>query len=54
MLTPARAAMSRVEAPPYPRAANTSSAAPRMRALVEPGASRAFWRADFIGSLALI
>src|SRR5262245_56187007 len=41
MLTPALAAISRVEAPGNPREAKTSSAAVRMRALVEPGASRA-------------
>src|SRR4030095_14912736 len=42
MFTPARAAISRVDAPVKPRAAKTSSAAERMRALVDPGASRAF------------
>src|SRR5262245_1919837 len=41
MLTPARAAISRVPAPSKPRSAKMSSAAPRIRALVEPGASRA-------------
>src|SRR5690349_23440741 len=46
MLTPARAAISRVEAPWNPFAANTSSAAARMRAFVDPGASRAFSSAD--------
>src|SRR5262245_50622769 len=45
MFTPARAAISRVEAPGNPREAKTSSAAARMRALVEPGASRALSRA---------
>src|SRR5262249_19874213 len=48
MLTPARAAISRVDAPVKPRAANTSSAADRMRALVDPGASRAFSSADLL------
>src|SRR5437773_4497308 len=47
MLTPARAAISRVDAPWKPLAAKTSSAAPRMRALVDPGASRALSSADF-------
>src|SRR4029077_1800957 len=46
MLTSARAAISRVDAPWNPFAANTSSAAARMRPLVEPGASRAFSSAD--------
>ena len=46
MFTPARAAISRVEAPWNPFAANTSSAAARMRPLVDPGASRAFSSAD--------
>src|SRR5215470_7998185 len=46
MLTPARAAISRVEAPGNPFAANTSSAAARMRPLVDPGASRACSSAD--------
>ncbi len=40
MLTPAAAAISRVEAPSKPLAANTASAAVRMRALVDAGASR--------------
>src|SRR5262245_36059184 len=48
MFTPARAAISRVDAPVKPRAAKTSSAAERMRALVEPGASRAFSRAVLV------
>ena len=42
MFTPARAAISRVEAPSKPRAANTYSAALRMRAMVDPGPPRAF------------
>src|SRR5947209_6444836 len=46
MLTAARLAISRVDAPSKPRAAKTSSAAARMRALVEPGASRALSNAD--------
>src|SRR5262252_6047993 len=48
MFTPARAAISRVEAPSKPCAAKISSAAARMRALVEPGASRALSSALFI------
>src|SRR5262249_3277693 len=48
MFTPARAAISRVDAPGNPREANTCSAADRMRALVDPGASRAFSRADLL------
>ena len=40
MLTPAAAAISRVEAPSKPRAENTASAAARMRAFVDAGASR--------------
>ena len=46
MLTPARPAMSRVEAPANPLVANTSSAAPRMRALVEAGAARTFCKVE--------
>lgn len=46
MLTPAAAAISRVDAPSNPLAANTSSAAFRMRALVDEGASRALLRAE--------
>src|SRR5436309_15927424 len=45
MFTPALAAISRVEAPSNPLAANTSSAVARIRALVEVGASRACWTA---------
>src|SRR5262249_20948992 len=48
MYTPPRAHISRVEAPSKPRAAKISSAAARMRALVEPGASRALSSALFI------
>jgi hypothetical protein len=46
MFTPAAAAISRVEAPSKPLAANTSSAAARIRALVEDGASRALFKAE--------
>src|SRR5262245_18311358 len=54
MFTAARAAISRVEAPSNPRSAKTSSAAARMRAFVDPGASRAFSRAVFTATIQAI
>ena len=45
MLTPAAAAISRVEAPSKPFGGNTSAAV-RMRALVDDGASRALFSAE--------
>jgi hypothetical protein len=46
MLTAAAAAISRVDAPSKPFVAKTASAAVRMRALVEDGASRALFSAE--------
>jgi hypothetical protein len=46
MFTPAAAAISRVEAPSNPLPANTTSAAVRMRAFVDDGASRALISAE--------
>jgi hypothetical protein len=45
-LTAAAEAISRVEAPSNPLAAKTDSAAARMRALVDAGASRALFSAE--------
>jgi hypothetical protein len=46
MLTAADDAISRVDAPSNPLAAKTASAAARIRALVDDGASRALFSAE--------